>query len=151
MYEKLFMERLQKVSEEKYKGGEGLYKKEIKEMKIKKDEYISNANSIEKIKRHGARKDTEIRKLQEQVNFINKEKVISEKERKKIYVEPTKTINPKENLFLTNGKNNFKHKNKIKINLGQRKMHYMLPFKINIISTIFIILRILFKQIFTND
>ena len=30
-------------------------------------------------------------------------------------------------------------------------MHYMLPFKINIISTIFIILRILFKQILAND
>ena len=72
---------------EKYKGREDQYRKEIGELKEKMDEHIKNLNSIENIKRQVATKDTEIKKLQEQINFINKEKEITEKERKKIFDE----------------------------------------------------------------
>ena len=81
------MERFEKVIEEKYKGKEEEYKKEIEELKQKRDEHIKNLNSIEQIKRQAAKKDTEIKKLQEQINFINKEKEITEIERKKIFDE----------------------------------------------------------------
>ena len=69
--------------EEKYKGREDQYRKEIEDLKKKRDEHIKNINSIEQIKKQAARKDTEIRKLQEQINFIIKKKKIQKKREKK--------------------------------------------------------------------
>ena len=77
------MERFEKIMEEKYKGREDQYRKEIEDLKKKRDEHIKNINSIEQIKKQAARKDTEIRKLQEQINFIIKKKKIQKKREKK--------------------------------------------------------------------
>ena len=81
--EQLYMERFEKIMEEKYKGREDQYRKEIEDLQKKRDEHIKNINSIEQIKKQAARKDTEIRKLQEQINFIIKKKKIQKKREKK--------------------------------------------------------------------
>ena len=110
MCEQLIMEKCQKTIEERYKGRESQYKKEIEEIKKKRDEAISKVLPIEEIKKQSARKDTMIQKLKEQVDFINKEKESNEEERKKI-LEELKN-NEEERKKIMNELNNMKEEMK---------------------------------------
>ena len=84
---KLIYEKCERMLKEKFDGRESQYKKEIEEIKKKRDEAINYVNNLEEIKKMAEEKDMKIKELQEKIDFINKEKEITEKERKLIFEE----------------------------------------------------------------
>lgn len=87
MCDKIIYEKCERIIKEQFQGRESQYKKEIEEIRKKRDEAIEYVKNLEEIQKQAAKKDNFIKELQEKIDFINHEKEVSEKETKLIFQE----------------------------------------------------------------